>query len=227
MAIANAIGPRRAAAAIARMLAASSLILTGAVDVAAERVERVIDGDSIVVSSGAHEFEVRIADVDAPELDQPGGEEAKTALEELVAAREVHVGIVGGDQYRRVIADVYVDGRNVAAELVARGHAWVRRQYAPASRLIDLEDAAREAQIGLWTNPEPVPPWIWRKRKRAPGTGKSVLGPLPAPVCGTKTRCSDMSSCEEAIAYLHDCDLQTIDGDGDGVPCEELCRYYR
>lgn len=191
----------------------------------AERVVSVKDGDSIVVASDVSEFEVRIADIDAPELRQPWGEEAKLALQRLVADRDVHLGIISGDRYRRIVANVYVDGRDVAAALVEDGHAWVRRQYSPASRLIDLEDAARRARAGLWSSPEPVPPWIWRKGKRAPETGRS--GRPPTPACGTKTHCSEMVSCEEAIAYLHACALRTIDGDGDGVPCEKLCRYYR
>ncbi|QOW05679.1 excalibur calcium-binding domain-containing protein [Vibrio parahaemolyticus] len=46
--------------------------------------------------------------------------------------------------------------------------------------------------------------------------------------CGTKTHCSEMNSCEEAMFYLESCsylDLK-IDGDGDGVPCEkQWCNY--
>lgn len=42
--------------------------------------------------------------------------------------------------------------------------------------------------------------------------------------CGTKTRCSQMTSCEEAMYYLKECGLTTLDGGGDGMPCEILCR---
>ena len=41
--------------------------------------------------------------------------------------------------------------------------------------------------------------------------------------CGAKTTCSQMSSCEEATAYLTQCGLNRLDGDGDGVPCASLC----
>jgi hypothetical protein len=33
-----------------------------------------------------------------------------------------------------------------------------------------------------------------------------------------------MTSCEEARHYLKDCGLKRLDGDGDGVPCNSLCR---
>lgn len=42
--------------------------------------------------------------------------------------------------------------------------------------------------------------------------------------CGSKKYCREMSSCEEAKFYLNNCGVTKIDGDGDGVPCEKLCR---
>jgi hypothetical protein len=32
-----------------------------------------------------------------------------------------------------------------------------------------------------------------------------------------------MTSCEEARFHLKQCDVSTLDGDGDGEPCEEIC----
>lgn len=39
--------------------------------------------------------------------------------------------------------------------------------------------------------------------------------------CVGKTRCPDMKSCAEATFYLRNCPGVEIDGDGDGIPCEE------
>ncbi|MDX1514332.1 MAG: excalibur calcium-binding domain-containing protein, partial [Gammaproteobacteria bacterium] len=108
--------------------------------------------------------------------------------------------------------------------LVEEGSAWVRRAYSPDRRLIALEDAARVSRRGLWGLPDPVPPWIWRKGLRRDPSESTFEPPV---ACGEKTRCKEMGSCEEAIAYLHKCNLREIDGDGDGIPCEKLCRYYR
>ena len=42
--------------------------------------------------------------------------------------------------------------------------------------------------------------------------------------CQGKTRCNEMTSCEEATFYLQNCPGTKIDGDGDGIPCERtLC----
>jgi hypothetical protein len=43
--------------------------------------------------------------------------------------------------------------------------------------------------------------------------------------CDGRTRCSQMTSCEEAAFYLKNCPGTKMDGDGDGVPCEtQWCR---
>ena len=191
---------------------------------AAETVVRVKDGDSLVVDSNGREVEVRLADIDTPEFNQPRGDEARDALRSLVDGKEVRLELVGGDAYRRIVAHVFDGDLDVNAELVRLGLAWVRRAYDPAPSLVALEDGARQAGRGLWADEDPVPPWIWRKTERS--TDRQ-LGAIPEVECGTKQSCAKMTSCEEAIAFLRQCKLTRIDGDGDGIPCEKLCRYYR
>ena len=41
--------------------------------------------------------------------------------------------------------------------------------------------------------------------------------------CGTKTKCSQMDDCAEARCFLEKCGVTRLDGDKDGVPCEDLC----
>jgi cold shock CspA family protein len=43
--------------------------------------------------------------------------------------------------------------------------------------------------------------------------------------CHGKTRCSQMSSCEEARFYIRNCPGTKMDGDGDGIPCERQHCY--
>ena len=191
---------------------------------AAETVVRVKDGDSLVVDSNGREVEVRLAVIDTPEFNQPRGDEARKALRSLVDGKEVRLELVGGDAYRRIVAHVFVGEVDVNAELVRRGLAWVRRAYDPAPSLVALEDNARQAERGLWADEDPVPPWIWRKTKQS---ADRELGAIPQVNCGTKQSCAAMTSCEEAIGFLRQCKLTRIDGDGDGIPCEKLCRYYR
>lgn len=51
-----------------------------------------------------------------------------------------------------------------------------------------------------------------------------LLRPTQIYSCGGKTKCAQMDSCEEAYYYLRKCGLTRLDGDGDGVPCESICR---
>ena len=214
------------------------LAALAAVPSAGEQVVRVKDGDSLVVASGGREVDVRLAGIDAPELRQARGAEARSALEALVAGRDVELQLVGGDAYRRIVAHIVVDGVDVNAEMVRRGLAWVPRQYDPAPALVRREHEAQAAGRGVWGDAEPTPPWVWRKAGR--GGAKRARAATPAPEaaaadgpggimadanvqCGSKRYCKEMTSCAEAKAYLSQCDLPGMDGDRDGVPCEKLC----
>lgn len=199
-----------------------------AASASADIVVRVKDGDSIVVLSGDREVEVRLANVDAPELDQAFGTESKRELKRLVNGQDVRLALVSGDAYRRIVAHVFVGPMDVGATLVEGGFAWVRRAYSPGQRLIALEDSARASKRGLWALSDPVPPWMWRKGLRPEPSAPAQESDNQFSVkCGSKNSCKEMRTCEEAIAYLHKCGLAEIDGDGDGIPCEKLCRYYR
>jgi hypothetical protein len=39
--------------------------------------------------------------------------------------------------------------------------------------------------------------------------------------CADKSSCSAMTSCSEAQYYLQHCPFANMDGDGDGIPCED------
>ena len=207
------------------------LLLLVAASAAGEQVLRVKDGDSLVVDSGGYQVDVRLAGIDAPESRQPSGDEARSVLSSLVAGKEIELRLVGGDAYRRVVAHILVDGIDVNAEMVRRGLAWVPRDYDPPPHLLRREDEARASGVGLWAEAEPTPPWVWRKTRRskqASGAASSgmALGSIPTVECGAKRRCGQMDSCAEAVAYLRQCEVRTLDGDRDGVPCDQLCARF-
>jgi endonuclease YncB( thermonuclease family) len=72
------------------------------------------------------------------------------------------------DLIARNIADVFLpNGANVNHTLVKDGASWWYRKYAPGNMVVEgLETEARKARKGLWVNPQPVPPWEWRKRRK-------------------------------------------------------------
>ena len=80
--------------------------------------------------------------------------------------KEVLVVERGKDRYQRVLGRVYRGDLDVNAEQVRQGMAWVYRQYSKDATLLTIEADAKEQKRGLWHDPEPVPPWEWRKDRR-------------------------------------------------------------
>lgn len=187
-------------------------------------VVKVADGDSMtVLTRERRNIEVRLADIDAPERGQPFADRARQALGELVFQKSVEVRFNDADNYGRIVGRVYAGTVDVSGELLRRGLAWVYRDYVRDRSLFAIETEAREARRGLWAAPEePIPPWEWRRRARS-----SVPGPRQVPTqltCGSKQYCHEVASCEEARFYMTQCGVATMDGDNDGIPCENVCR---
>jgi len=129
------------------------------------KVVNVADGDSITVLRGREQVKVRMVDIDAPEKRQAFGNRSKEALEDLVKGQEVRVVERGKDKYQRTLGRIYRGDLDVNAELVRQGTAWSFRQYSKDATLYPIEAEAKEHKRGLWRDPEPVPPWEWRKSK--------------------------------------------------------------
>ena len=128
----------------------------------------VLDGDTVEVLHSNHPERIRLHGIDCPEKGQSYGHKAKQATSALVFGKEVTLRTHGKDRYGRTIADVLLeDETNVNHKLVKDGWCWWYRKYAPDNtELKRLEQDARNAKKGLWTEPAPVPPWEWRKSRR-------------------------------------------------------------
>ena len=90
-------------------------------------VGRVIDGDTVVTTSGER---IRLACIDAPERGVAGDRAATSALRHLVEGRRVGIRRITHDRYERTIAELFVDETNVGEELVRRKFASIYRRYA-------------------------------------------------------------------------------------------------
>ncbi len=198
------------------------------------RVVHLRDGDSLIVSVGDDQREIRIAEIDAPERGQPWGKRAKQALARLVEGQSLRAVVIDHDRYGRDVAQVWVGEVCVGCELVRGGHAWAYRAYLRDKNLLRLEQEAREARRGLWSlsADTTVPPWEWRRGLRtASGAQPEAHGLLDTDssgrsgfACGAKRHCKEMSSCAEALFHLQRCGLSSLDRDGDGVACEAICK---
>jgi endonuclease YncB( thermonuclease family) len=131
------------------------------------KVVAVTDGDTIRVLHDRREQRIRVYGVDFPESKQAFGTRARQFTADLVFAKAVRVESLGTDRYGRTIGRVTLpDGRSLQAELVRAGLAWWYRQYAPKDAVLEkLEAEARRAGRGLWVDPNPIPPWEFRKAR--------------------------------------------------------------
>jgi endonuclease YncB( thermonuclease family) len=187
-------------------------------------VVSVADGDTItILDSSKKQIKVRLNQIDAPEKGMAFGQKSKQSLSDLVGGKSVVIKIYGTDKYKRTLGIVFIDDLNVNLEQVRRGMAWVYTQYATDKEYFEAEKGARQEKTGLWGDPNPVEPWIWRKSgsktQESPKIEAATTGE-----CGAKRTCKAMASCEEARHYLNVCGVKSLDGDGDGVPCEKLCK---
>lgn len=183
-----------------------------------------------------------------PQKAQAFGETAKRSLSEMVSGKEVRVVSRAVDVYGRMVARLNLNGLDVNAEQVRRGMAWAAVGWRQSRRvsslagndshdhgdktLAALEAEARQASRGLWAQSDPTPPWDWRRQypniDRNPVVSPVRTSPVEStlsinPACSPRKHCSAMRSCEEARRYMQQCGGGTMDGDGDGVPCEKLC----
>jgi len=147
------------------------------------KVVAVTDGDTIGVLHAGASVKVRLHGIDCPESSQPVGARAKQATSQMRFGQIVTVHVQDIDRYGRTVGIVTLqDGRALNHELVRQGLAWWYRQYAGGDRQLEqLEAAARTAKAGLWSAPNPIPPWEFRKNKGAQSSSPySVSKPSPA-----------------------------------------------
>lgn len=131
------------------------------------KIVQVKDGDSMVLRVGDDNVGVRTFGVDCPERGMPFSARAKSFTTGLVGNRDVTVVVHDVDRYGRIVGDVKLDdGRSLARELLRAGLAWYYRRYASDAEYEKLESEARAAKRGLWSEPNPIPPWKFRADRR-------------------------------------------------------------
>jgi endonuclease YncB( thermonuclease family) len=206
------------------------------------KVTRVIDGDSLWVEppAPAAPVELRLEGIDAPEICQAWGPEAKQALAELLLGKQVIVKTVGRDSYGRTLGTVYLDTQNINKLMVQEGHAWRTRYRYDRGPYVADERMAKALSRGFNRDGGAVMPRDFRQlsgpcESAAPvaaAANAAVPAAKIAPVaatssyrCDGRTRCSQMGSCAEATWFLKNCPGVQMDGNHDGVPCErQWCR---
>lgn len=129
-------------------------------------VINVADGDTFTMLVNNEKIKIRLYGIDCPERKQDFYSVAKTFLTDLVKGETVSIEEIDTDRYGRVVGIVTVDGVNVNEALLQAGLAWHYKTYDDNPAWAQLEQQARQAKKGLWSIPNPIPPWEWRRNKR-------------------------------------------------------------
>lgn len=137
------------------------------VDKVKGKVIGVKDGDTIDILYEGEKLTIRFAHIDCPEKNQPYGQAAKKFVSDKCFGQEVTIEHSNQyDRNKRLIGEVITaSGENLNKSLVQQGLAWHFKKYSTNQEYADLEIQARKQKIGLWSEPNPIAPWEWRKKR--------------------------------------------------------------
>lgn len=128
----------------------------------------VKDGDTVEGLYYQFPINIRLEHIDAPEKRQPFGTKSKEKLSDLCFGKNVTIISKGRngnyDSRGRLISEIILeDGTNVNKEMVKSGLAWHYKKYSSNLEYARLEELATKNKVGLWSDPNAVSPWSYRK----------------------------------------------------------------
>jgi micrococcal nuclease len=128
-------------------------------------VTEVLEGDVIVLTPADQPaLQVRLRDIDAPELCQPYGEDARKALAELARGKVATLRVTGPQNAGRTTGFLMIDELNVNRYLVENGFAWSVRTRWDQGPLVKQEKMARALTRGLHGTLGAMPPWEFKRK---------------------------------------------------------------
>lgn len=132
------------------------------------RITRIPDGDSLEANCNTRPagkpVSIRLRGIDAPELRQAYGPQARQRLRQLCQGQTITLApTLAQDRYGRLLADLQCQNQNAAEYMVRGGFAWYYRATASEyPQLVRMQAQAQRQKLGLWGTPNPTPPWEWR-----------------------------------------------------------------
>ena len=126
------------------------------------KVVKVSDGDTLKTKEIGT---VRIRGLDAPELKQKGGLEAKAYLEEILknSGMKVTMDIHDRDKYGRTLATVYVFGIDIVEIMLSGGQGW---RFMDKGKYASQEALAKSKRKGVHAGRQEKPEDYRRRMKR-------------------------------------------------------------
>jgi endonuclease YncB( thermonuclease family) len=150
------------------LISVFSLIFILIINQVKSQTIKIVDGDTIHLNGE----KIRFTGIDTPELKQtclkegvknPCGLVAKQILINKIGNNEVDCISEGKDQYKRTLAECFVNNESLSSYLVRSGYAFAYRRYS--KKFVADENFARINKIGMWSM-EFDYPWDYRKSKK-------------------------------------------------------------
>jgi len=132
------------------------------------KVVKVADGDTItILTADFTQIKVRLHGIDCPERNQDFGNKAKQFTTVQCIGKVVIVKVTDTDRYGRSIGVVALpNGTTLNKELLKAGLAWHYKHYDQSKEYSDLETLARNQKIGIWSIPNAIAPWDFRRASK-------------------------------------------------------------
>jgi micrococcal nuclease len=129
----------------------------------AHKVIGISGGDTLTLLVDKQPLKIRLANIDAPEAEQPFGRQSKESLAELCWGKDATYEAQDIVRHGHTVAVVTCGGVETSRAQIERGMAWVEDKYNRDFTLPALQAMARRDRIGLWSDENPVPPWEFRR----------------------------------------------------------------
>ena len=147
------------------LISVSALIFILTINQVKSQTIKIVDGDTIHLNGE----KIRFTGIDTPELKQtclkegvinPCGVIAKEILIKKINDNKVECISNGKDQYKRTLAECFVNGESLSSYLVRSGYGFAYRKYS--KKFILDEDYAKTNKVGMWSMKFDYP-WDYRK----------------------------------------------------------------
>lgn len=124
-------------------------------------ITTITDGDTVqAITPEGTKLKVRLYGIDAPETPkgkipgEPFGNDARDYLVTLISQKTVRVEIRDIDRYRRMVAILWLEDRNVNIQMIATGMAEAYGEYLKSpyrSPFLQAEQEAKAQRKGIWS----------------------------------------------------------------------------
>lgn len=133
------------------------------------KVSKVIDGDTIELLAKENPYnhitklKIRLYGIDAPELKQAYGKEAKKYLSALIILKqEVSLIIENKDKYDRFVGTIFLKGQDINKEMVKNGYAHAYESFS--NKYLTEQADAKMFKLGLWQDERVMSPSEFRRK---------------------------------------------------------------